>query len=217
MNGLKEKFGRNLQFIRKAKGYTQAELGELIHLQQRQITRLERGINFPSIETVEKIAEKLEVPVKCFFDFKTDKFSHVNMAITFRAVKFANTLKLFLINENTSEKILKSADNKQFTLDATHAVLSKIAKKYKRPIVVEFTEHAEVYKITMYFPDSSTKTLFYSVKTQEIPQRLARLYEMLKTCSNDAKKLEFVEIALKALDNPFAMKLLRERLELYSK
>ena len=58
MNNLKQKFGKNLQFIRKAKGYTQSQLGELIDLQQRQVTRLERGINFPSIETIEKIALK---------------------------------------------------------------------------------------------------------------------------------------------------------------
>ena len=48
MSYLKKAFGKKLKFIRKAKGLTQEKLGELIDINQRQLTRIECGKNYKS-------------------------------------------------------------------------------------------------------------------------------------------------------------------------
>ena len=61
MSYLKKAFGKKLKFIRKAKGLTQEKLGELIDINQRQLTRIECGKNFPSADTLEKICYFLKI------------------------------------------------------------------------------------------------------------------------------------------------------------
>ncbi len=57
---LKTAFGERLKEIRKAKGFTQERLAEVLDISQRQLTRIETGDNFPSVETLERISLYLE-------------------------------------------------------------------------------------------------------------------------------------------------------------
>ena len=47
---LKEGFGQKLKELRKSKGYTQEKLAEKLDITPRQLTRIETGDNFPSVE-----------------------------------------------------------------------------------------------------------------------------------------------------------------------
>lgn len=57
--------GENIKHIRKQKGLTQKQLSELSGINESQIRRYELGLNNsnPKIETVQKIAAALNVPV----------------------------------------------------------------------------------------------------------------------------------------------------------
>jgi len=63
MNKLCEKLGGEIRRIRKAKGYTQAQLAEMTGLSDNYIGYIERGKQPPSLKTLEKITTVLETPV----------------------------------------------------------------------------------------------------------------------------------------------------------
>ena len=70
---LRTAFGENLKEIRKLKGLTQEKLAEMLGMSPRQMSRLESGENFPSVETLEKLSLYLEIDLKTLFDFEWDK------------------------------------------------------------------------------------------------------------------------------------------------
>jgi transcriptional regulator with XRE-family HTH domain len=62
-------FGLRLRQLRRQNNITQERLAESIGVSVDLISNIERGINAPSFETLEKLAEILDVPVKELFDF----------------------------------------------------------------------------------------------------------------------------------------------------
>jgi transcriptional regulator with XRE-family HTH domain len=56
-----------VQEYRLKKNMTQAELAQKAHLSQSTITQIERGKKAPSMETIGKIAQALEVSPAVFF------------------------------------------------------------------------------------------------------------------------------------------------------
>lgn len=55
--------GENIRKLRKQKGLTQRNLGELCGISEPNIRKYENGKQNPKFETIEKIASALEVPV----------------------------------------------------------------------------------------------------------------------------------------------------------
>lgn len=72
MGTLRAKFGRRLKALRREGGLTQEQLAEAAQISVDFLSLLERGVNAPSFETLEKLAEALEVPVRELFDFRGD-------------------------------------------------------------------------------------------------------------------------------------------------
>jgi len=66
---VKKEFGKKLKEIRTAKGMSQERLSELADVNQQQISKIERGQSFVTPDTLEKIAQALEVKIKFLFDF----------------------------------------------------------------------------------------------------------------------------------------------------
>lgn len=62
-------FGQRLRQLRRQNNITQERLAEFIGVSVDLISNIERGINAPSFETLEKLAEILDVPIKELFDF----------------------------------------------------------------------------------------------------------------------------------------------------
>ena len=58
-----KKFGEFIATIRKEKGWTQAELAEKISVTDKAVSRWERGLGFPDINTIKPLADVLEVSV----------------------------------------------------------------------------------------------------------------------------------------------------------
>ena len=55
--------GHNVRAARKAAGLTQAALSERTGIAVPHISRLEAGIHLPSVSTLKKVADTLEVPI----------------------------------------------------------------------------------------------------------------------------------------------------------
>lgn len=70
MKKLKVQFGKKLRYLRKQRGITQEQLAETASISVDFLSLVERGINAPSFETIEKLACALNVPVKQLFNFE---------------------------------------------------------------------------------------------------------------------------------------------------
>jgi transcriptional regulator with XRE-family HTH domain len=69
MSSLRLQFGRRLRQLRRQKDMTQEQLAEAVGVSVEFLSNLERGINAPSFETLEKLAQALSVPVMELFRF----------------------------------------------------------------------------------------------------------------------------------------------------
>lgn len=66
----KQLLGKRIKEIRKSKNMTQEKLAELINIETGSLSAIESGRHFPSLLTIEKIAQTLEVELKTLFEFK---------------------------------------------------------------------------------------------------------------------------------------------------
>ena len=60
---LEARLSKNISLRRKALGYTQAQLAEMLDVDTETLSRFERGKHLPSLATLEKIADHLAVKV----------------------------------------------------------------------------------------------------------------------------------------------------------
>lgn len=58
-----QSFGAFIAENRKAKGMTQAQLAEKLHVTDKAVSRWERGLGFPDINTIEPLAAALELSI----------------------------------------------------------------------------------------------------------------------------------------------------------
>ena len=58
-----KQFGQFIAEIRKEKKMTQAELAEKINVTDKAVSRWERGLGFPDIQTLEPLAQSLGISV----------------------------------------------------------------------------------------------------------------------------------------------------------
>jgi transcriptional regulator with XRE-family HTH domain len=61
MDNIRQQFGLNLRGLRNRAGLSQEELGERCQLDRTEISLLERGLRFPRLDTVVKLARALEL------------------------------------------------------------------------------------------------------------------------------------------------------------
>ncbi len=64
-----QKIANNIREARNTKGITQEKLAFEAKLNRAYIGYIERGERKPSVETLEKIAKSLKLPLKNLFDF----------------------------------------------------------------------------------------------------------------------------------------------------
>lgn len=69
MDNIKILFGRKLKEYRNKKKLTQVKLSELVQVDDKHISCIESGKNFPSPELLERLAVSLEIEPKDLFEF----------------------------------------------------------------------------------------------------------------------------------------------------
>lgn len=73
MPNLKILFGKKLRKFRRHNDFTQEQLAELLGVSVEFVSNMERGVNAPSFETIEKIAKVFNVPFNELFNFEEEK------------------------------------------------------------------------------------------------------------------------------------------------
>lgn len=73
--------GHNIQVIRKLKGLTQQELSEQIGINLQSLSKIERGINYPTFDTLQKLAEILDVTPNELLTGELKSKSHIEANI----------------------------------------------------------------------------------------------------------------------------------------
>jgi transcriptional regulator with XRE-family HTH domain len=61
------KLGRRIATVRKAKGFSQFDLGAIIEMEKSNLSAIENGRQNPTSLTLKKIADALNVKVEEFF------------------------------------------------------------------------------------------------------------------------------------------------------
>lgn len=69
MRNGKELLGARIREVRKGLKMSQEQLSEMVDVDPRYISRIERGNCFPSLDTLENIAQSLRVEMRELFDY----------------------------------------------------------------------------------------------------------------------------------------------------
>ncbi len=69
MEEIKTLFGKRMKELRKNLGLSQDELAEKVDISSKYLSRIEMGQHFPSIDTLVKLANALNVELRDFFEF----------------------------------------------------------------------------------------------------------------------------------------------------
>jgi transcriptional regulator with XRE-family HTH domain len=70
MPSLRRQFGNRLKAIRLDRKLTQEEFAELVGVSVDFLSLIERGINSPSFDVLQRMGERLNLPVQELFDFR---------------------------------------------------------------------------------------------------------------------------------------------------
>ena len=98
------KFGKFISDQRKSLGMTQADLGNKLMVTDKAISKWERGLGFPDINTLEPLAEALQVSVQELMRAEKKVTKEVSETATAEAI--INTIGL-------AEEQLKEAEKRQ--------------------------------------------------------------------------------------------------------
>lgn len=105
----KKDIGRQLKHFRKIAGLTQEALAERVNIHEKQISRIESGLHFPTFDNFIKILEVLNIEMK---DFKSDKTLMTISKTKDKLIQIINSsdekeLKLYLSIIQNIQKYLK--------------------------------------------------------------------------------------------------------------
>ena len=70
MPALRRDFGNRLKAIRLDRELTQEQFAELVGISVDFLSLIERGINAPSFDVLERMADRLDLQVRELFDFR---------------------------------------------------------------------------------------------------------------------------------------------------
>ena len=73
MDNIKILFGRKIKEFRKKFNYTQAQLAEIVGVDNKHISCIESGKNFPSADLISRLALAFSIEVKDLFEFNYHK------------------------------------------------------------------------------------------------------------------------------------------------
>ena len=86
MGEIARKLGLRIKELREKQGLTQLKLAEILDMEASNLSKIERGIQIPKEESLEKISSALNVDVKELFNYthivnKKDLISKINILL----------------------------------------------------------------------------------------------------------------------------------------
>lgn len=97
--GTRHIFIQNLKFYRKKAGLTQEKLAEKIGMSTSYIGDMEARERFPSAETIDKIADALDVPVSTLFDERSSPQNVNDTFVRIYGKSLSDELKIRLFKD----------------------------------------------------------------------------------------------------------------------
>ena len=73
------KIGKFIAELRKEKGITQKELGDKLFVTDKAVSKWERGVSFPDITILEKLAKELDVDISEILCGEKGKNKNINI------------------------------------------------------------------------------------------------------------------------------------------
>ena len=70
MGEISRKLGLRIKELREKRGLTQLQLAEILNMESSNLSKIERGIQIPKEESLEKIASTFQVEIKDLFDYE---------------------------------------------------------------------------------------------------------------------------------------------------
>lgn len=67
---MKKLLGKRIKELRLRKNLTQEQFAEILNMGERNLSKIECGINFISADTLEKLVKALDISAKDLFDFE---------------------------------------------------------------------------------------------------------------------------------------------------
>ena len=94
---IKKLLGQRIKELRKSRNLTQEQFAEMIDIDQRNLSSIECGINFPTRHFV-KIAQVLDIELKELFDFEHLDLSDAEIKTeTLRLIESLNSRDLKIV------------------------------------------------------------------------------------------------------------------------
>ena len=99
--------GERLRTLRKEKNLSQGDIEERTGLQRCYVSRVENGHTIPSLDTLSKIANAMELPLGQFFTDHLSNGSSKNLPpLTEEEVRFLTQIRRYAMNLNDSDRKL---------------------------------------------------------------------------------------------------------------
>lgn len=73
------KIGKFISKLRKEKGMTQQELGDLLYVTDKAVSKWERGLSLPDVTILNKLADILSVSVSEILDGKRNEKEYIDI------------------------------------------------------------------------------------------------------------------------------------------
>jgi len=200
VNTLKEGFGKKLKELRKQKKLTQEQLSEILSLTPRQLTRIECGRSFPSVDTLARLCLILNIELTQLFDFSWDceltllSSSETGEYLYIKSVDGVIDTEKYLKNE-----IIDSASDLDF---------SSLAKINKKTIIVEYFELGKRKEIKTFLSNGNVENTVSKDKIKNF-LKMEMLMNKIKKFSESQKRLEFIDLSIDALSSKKALQELK--------
>jgi transcriptional regulator with XRE-family HTH domain len=113
------KIGTTIRTFRLQKGLSQGDIEKKTGLLRCYLSRVENGHTVPSLDTLAKIAEALELPIARFFAEDNLNHSLKNQNFSEDELRFLTQIRRYSSNLNDSDRRLLVAMVKKFAVSAT--------------------------------------------------------------------------------------------------
>lgn len=70
MGDISKKLGLRIKELREKRGLTQLKLADALNMEASNLSKIERGVQIPKEESLEKFAEVFDVDIKDLFDYE---------------------------------------------------------------------------------------------------------------------------------------------------
>lgn len=113
------KIGTTIRAYRLQKGLSQGDIEKKTGLLRCYLSRVENGHTIPSLDTLSKIAQALDLPIAQFFADETLGRQFNTQKLSDEELRFLTQLRRYSSNLNESDRKLLLAMVKKFSATAT--------------------------------------------------------------------------------------------------